>query len=348
MSTATARRLSVLEELFRARLRAVIDPRTTPCALTIRFEGTGIRVEGQVLNPHVATAVRNLAGEVFSGQDLNFTGLKVLSTRPASFVRVGWQPAPFFRKPEVDIPDTLTTALPGCVLRVFLKSAGFLYVQHPDGYVGYIEADLAAPVARHVYLQWRNEPCAFVSSLLTIGKDGNQLPAGCRLALRRDGRVILPDGHPAELPPGSFEVRSPADNGQRMIQALEGLLPEYTGTPYHWGGKTQVGTDCSGFVQTVAGLAGISLPRDASMQCHVGELVGVLPGFVDLLPGDIIFFMNERGFVYHVGIWLGDKRFAHSSRQFGGVVISSMAPGGEKHSPKYAEDYCYARRVGAL
>jgi cell wall-associated NlpC family hydrolase len=58
--------------------------------------------------------------------------------------------------------------------------------------------------------------------------------------------------------------------------------------------------------------------------------------------------MNQGAFVYHVGIWLGQQRFVHSSRQFGGVVVSSMDPGGEKHSPQYATDFCYARRIGRL
>ncbi len=344
---SAGRQLSILQELFRARLRAIVDPRTTPCSLEILPKAGKISFCGFGLNSQVCAAVRNLAVEIYAGRNLDFSRLQDLSRCLPTFVRVGWKPVPFFRHPRVDIPDTLTTALPGTILRVFLRSPGFLLVQHPDGYVGYIDQSQVQPARRSDYLAWRNGPTAYVASVLTFPR-GRSLPAGTKLTLRTDGRVVLPDGSASEMRGGNWEVRDPASASRTMIEAVEALLPEYAGTPYLWGGKTEVGTDCSGFVQTVAGRAGIALPRDASMQCHVGDLVGILKDFRDLLPGDIVFFMNQGAFVYHVGIWLGQQRFVHSSRQFGGVVVSSMDPGGEKHSPQYATDFCYARRIGRL
>ena len=42
----------------------------------------------------------------------------------------------------------------------------------------------------------------------------------------------------------------------------------FAGTPYQWGGVTPWGADCSGLVQTVFWLHGVTLPRDAWQQAE--------------------------------------------------------------------------------
>jgi hypothetical protein len=339
--------MAVLEELVRARLRAVIDPRTTPMDFQLRHTSDAIVLTGHVFNRQIQKAVVTQVTEAFAGRPINAKGLVVLQSLAPRFVRIGWEPAPFFRGPRVDIPDTLTTALPGAVLRVYRQQDGFYFVHHPDGYVGFIEAHQASEVSKKDYLVWRNGPLALVRKKWVLRGKG-LLPAGSRLALVSENECLLPDGSRARLDGVDWERRDPIAQGQLLVQAVKSLEKDYRKTPYHWGGKTQDGTDCSGYVQTVASLVGISLPRDASMQCYVGDYVGALPGREDLLPGDILYFMNERGFVYHVGIYLGGRRFSHSSRQFGGVVISSFDPQGPRFSQSYMDDLCYARRVGSL
>lgn len=93
------------------------------------------------------------------------------------------------------------------------------------------------------------------------------------------------------------------------------------GTAYSWGGESPYdGFDCSGFVQHVYGRYGIHLPRTAR------EMAESLPPIssANPQPGDLVFF-NTTGAPYsHVGIYIGQDAFIHSSSVKGEVIISSL------------------------
>lgn len=84
----------------------------------------------------------------------------------------------------------------------------------------------------------------------------------------------------------------------------------YHQTPYAWGGKSIFGIDCSGFCQQVYRFFGKKLPRDASQQALVGEMVGFLE---EVRCGDLAFFENEEGTITHVGLLLNNKEIIHAS-----------------------------------
>jgi len=85
---------------------------------------------------------------------------------------------------------------------------------------------------------------------------------------------------------------------------------KFLGVPYKWGGKSSFGFDCSGFVQTVFKISGVSMPRDSKNQYEV-----VKNNRIDLKnakSGDLIFFQeNEK--ICHVGIYNKGLKFTHSS-----------------------------------
>lgn len=110
---------------------------------------------------------------------------------------------------------------------------------------------------------------------------------------------------------------------------------ELINTPYLWGGTTTNGIDCSAFCQRVMKFAlNIDIPRTSIMQSTVGEPVER----ENLQFGDLVFFNTIGRRISHVGIYLGESVFAHSSSS-GGVKTNSL------NENYYNSRYITARRV---
>ncbi|MCI0449308.1 MAG: C40 family peptidase [Chlorobi bacterium] len=110
---------------------------------------------------------------------------------------------------------------------------------------------------------------------------------------------------------------------------------ELINTPYLWGGTTTNGIDCSAFCQRVMKYAlNIDLPRTSIMQSTVGDEVTR----ENLQFGDLVFFNTLGRRISHVGIYLGEGVFAHSSSN-GGVKTNSL------DEEYYSSRYVTSRRV---
>ena len=108
---------------------------------------------------------------------------------------------------------------------------------------------------------------------------------------------------------------SPDDNA-----ALYEVVNEWLGVPYKYGGTDRNGIDCSAFVGVVyRKVYGINLHRTSNDILRDVELIGR----TQLQEGDILFFTNSKGKVSHVGVYLKDNLFAHSSTS-NGVSVSNL------------------------
>ena len=97
------------------------------------------------------------------------------------------------------------------------------------------------------------------------------------------------------------------------------------GTRYRFGGTSEAGFDCSGFIGYLfREEAGMNLPRSTREMINVDA---PLVARSALKPGDLLFFATNgrRGRVSHAGIYVGDNQFIHSSsRKSGGVRVDSL------------------------
>ncbi|MEA5100105.1 MAG: NlpC/P60 family protein [Bacteroidales bacterium] len=104
-------------------------------------------------------------------------------------------------------------------------------------------------------------------------------------------------------------------------KTLANYYEGWLGTPHRMGGTTKQGVDCSGFVQNVyKNVYGIMLPRTAS---EMEKALEPIESKSSLKEGDLVFFRNKSKKVSHVGIYLKDNTFVHTSTSQG-VVITSL------------------------
>ncbi len=102
---------------------------------------------------------------------------------------------------------------------------------------------------------------------------------------------------------------------------------------YLWGGTVAPNYDCSGLMQAAFLSTGIWLPRDAYQQEAFTNPISIS----DLEPGDLVFFGTPQK-ATHVGLYLGDSRYIHSSgKEQGrnGIGIDILSEYGDKVSQIY-------------
>ena len=96
-------------------------------------------------------------------------------------------------------------------------------------------------------------------------------------------------------------------------------------TGYRFGGKNpEAGLDCSGMVSYVfSQAAGLKLQGSAADIARKGFAVPLS----ELRPGDLVFFNTRNKRYSHVGIYIGEDRFAHAPSTGGKVRLDSLKKG---------------------
>ena len=255
------------------------DPRTTPA----RPDLAARHLEGKV------TATRFVAGE----------------EREVIDAQVPLREGPF---PDAPL---MTEALMGERVMVYeFDQEGWAWAQLAgDGYVGWLPAN--------ALMQPRDEPTHKVVAQRTLAFPGPSIklppvampPLGSRIAVsRQQDRFavsplgFIPLGHLAPL----------AQREKDFVAVAERFL----GVPYLWGGKTNLGLDCSGLVQIALNACGIPCPRDSDMQ---EQAFGKTIDIAQARRGDLVFWNG------HVAIVRDGANFIHANAFNMSVAVEPIA-----------------------
>jgi len=255
-----------------------------------------------------------------------------------------------------------TQVLMGNVVRVWKSTTNAVFAwyltQSGDGYLSWLEEGTFVRCTREQVEAWNRGPLLVVTACEECIRERPEADAQpvsdvvlCDL-VRKTGeeggwyKVVLPDARAGFLPkPAAADYVAWKQARRPTAGNIERTARMFIGRPYLWGGNSPKGFDCSGFTKTVFFLNGIALMRDASQQAEQGVAVPV--DFGQLKKGDLLFFGSpaRRGTperIGHVGIYLGDKLFIHSSEM---VHISSLDPESSIHDDNWIRTLVRARRI---
>ncbi|QCI65567.1 C40 family peptidase [Phreatobacter stygius] len=118
------------------------------------------------------------------------------------------------------------------------------------------------------------------------------------------------------------------------------VAERYLGTPYLWGGRTSLGLDCSGLVQTALEAAGFQAPRDSDLQeQQVGTAFTLAPDLSNLRRGDLLFWKG------HVGIMTSPAELLHANGYHMAVAAEPVAEAVRRIADKSFGAVTSARRL---
>lgn len=222
--------------------------------------------------------------------------------------------APLRRRPHATLGYD-SELIAGEIFDVYDRADGFAWGQaRRDGYVGYLPEEalgpiLPAPTHRVADLRAFLYPAASMKAT-PVGF----LPYGAEIAAFEEEagylRTSLGYCYAKHLRPLAERPTDPVTEAERFL-----------GIPYLWGGKSSLGLDCSGLVQTVCSACGIVSPRDSDMQER--ELGSPLPlpnDFSTLPRGALLFWPG------HVALSQGEGRMIHATSFSMSVISEPVVP----------------------
>lgn len=183
----------------------------------------------------------------------------------------------------------------GETVDILEKAAKFIKIKmHFDGYEGWVDVQQISEISEEYFQERKTELVQNTLQMYSTSQGVILLSIGSEVNSEKADPIFLKTEKVSETAQKFFNV------------------------PYLWSGRSFFGIDCSGFVQLVYKVHGISLPREAHQQSEVGEVLSFVE---ESKPGDLAFFENVDGQISHVGMMLEDQNIIHA---YGKVRIDSL------------------------
>jgi hypothetical protein len=253
--------------------------------------------------------------------------------------------------------ELVSQSIMGTPVKILKKKGGWLLIQTPDYYIGWVNSSGIAELNEQEITNWKHsERVIFTRKsgdiLFESGSDRvlSDIVSGSILEVidKKNGyyQVVLPDERRGILYKSDVADFKQWSSGafpdaDKLILFAKSLL----GSPYLWGGTSTKAFDCSGFVKTIYFTGGIILARDASLQFLHGIPVEYSSSSDSLRKGDLIFFgNNNKGVkrITHVGMYIGDTEVIHCS---GMVRINSLDSSRANYSEYLKNSIMGVRRI---
>ena len=244
--------------------------------------------------------------------------------------------------------ELVTQALFWEQLLICNKKDSWVQVKQSDGYIAWIHSFYITDSSTYENnkILHKKENWYFVKERVLEIKINNikkyLLPFGSIIPCINqddDSVLILPNGEQTTIDIKKLIHYSNSMTLDKILELSEPLL----GIPYVWGGKSSFGFDCSGFIQMVFKVAGISVKRDANQQVGAKKLKKI--SMCEAEAGDLVFF-SENDWINHVALVVGNGKIIHSS---GEVKLESIIKGEIGFNPKLAQlEHSYMSIRGML
>jgi cell wall-associated NlpC family hydrolase len=359
-STKEERTTMYADELQSLKEKYAPDRRLAVFDVTVVSEGLSVVARGEVDDPDAKREVLEMIREGSGKEAVDSIVVlpdTALGARNVGIVTVSVGNAR--REPEHSA-ELVTQFLMGMTVKILKRHGGWLYIQGPDRYLGWIDDDAIAVTDAGGFEEWVAAPKVIVTDYFGVVREKAQRGAQpvtdvvTGNLLRRLGvggawtEVALPDGRKGFVESTlTSEYRKWKEKTHATPEGVERAAKLFLGVPYLWGGTSAKGFDCSGYTKTVYLLNDVDLDRDADEQARQGDAVSPGDDFKNLRKGDLLFFGRKpRGErperITHVGIYLGDREFIHCS---GMVRMNSLDPNAPDFDSGRLNSFVRARRI---
>ena len=207
----------------------------------------------------------------------------------------------------------ITEAIYGESCRILGHKDNWLKIECEDGYIGWVNSFYGIRSLE------RNNPKYLVVYPKNGGYFNSKYPFGSQMENYISGSMLI------NKKLGSGKV-------------IE-LATQLVGIPYKWGGKSSLGFDCSGLVQSVLKICGLEIPRDARDQIIFFSNDQI--DLSDAKPGDLHFF-GSKDKVTHVGFSTKGPGLLHAQ---GTVKLDSIDSSKKDYNKKLLDIYLSSHSI---